>query len=124
MIQKFLISRFKSIGYALKGFFILIRTEEAIISHLLIGLLFVGLGFYFDIATTEWLFQLVVFAIVLITEGLNTAVEKICDFVHPDFNPRIGEIKDVSAGAVTFASFFGMIILLIIYFPYIQELFN
>lgn len=124
MIQKFLISRFKSIGYALKGFFILIRTEEAIISHLLIGLLFVGLGFYFDIATTEWLFQLVVFAIVLITEGLNTAVEKICDFVHPDFNSRIGEIKDVSAGAVTFASFFGMIILLIIYFPYIQELFN
>lgn len=124
MIQKFLISRFKSIGYALKGFFILIRTEEAIISHLLIGLLFVGLGFYFDITTTEWLFQLVVFAIVLITEGLNTAVEKICDFVHPDFNPRIGEIKDVSAGAVTFASFFGMIILLIIYLPYIQELFN
>ncbi|GIZ14821.1 diacylglycerol kinase [Capnocytophaga catalasegens] len=124
MIQKFLISRFKSIGYALKGFFILIRTEEAIISHLLIGLLFVGLGFYFDITTTEWLFQLVVFAIVLITEGLNTAVEKICDFVHPDFNSHIGEIKDVSAGAVTFASFFGMIILLIIYFPYIQELFN
>ena len=37
-------------------------------------------------------------------EGLNTAVEKIADFIHPEFHERIGFIKDIAAGAVFFAA--------------------
>ena len=36
---------------------------------------------------------------VLVAEALNTAVEKIADFVHPDFHIKIGFIKDIAAGA-------------------------
>jgi diacylglycerol kinase len=32
-------------------------------------------------------------------EGLNTAIEKMADFIHPD-HQRIGFIKDIAAGAV------------------------
>jgi diacylglycerol kinase (ATP) len=50
-------------------------------------------------------------------EGLNTAVEKVADFIHPDYHERIGFIKDISAGAVLFAAVTAIIIGLIIYTP-------
>ena len=59
---------------------------------------------------------------VLSIESLNTSLEKICDFVHPDFNKKIGSIKDMAAGAVSFAVISSLIILLIIYYPYMFNL--
>jgi len=50
-------------------------------------------------------------------EGINTAVEKIADFIHPDFHHRIGFIKDIAAGAVFFAALTAIAIGLIIYVP-------
>ena len=61
---------------------------------------------------------LVCFA-VLSAEMLNTAIEKICDFIHPDFSERIGLIKDISAGAVLLLAFVSVIIGLLIYPQYI-----
>ena len=55
-------------------------------------------------------------------EGLNTAVEKIADFIHPEFHSRIGFIKDIAAGAVFFAALTAIIIGLMIYVPIIQAL--
>jgi diacylglycerol kinase (ATP) len=50
-------------------------------------------------------------------EGLNTAVEKIADFIHPNYHERIGFIKDIAAGAVFFAALTAIAIGLIIYIP-------
>jgi diacylglycerol kinase (ATP) len=55
--------------------------------------------------------------LVLGVEGINTAIEKMSDFVHPEFNEKIGFIKDVSAGAVMFVSIGATIIGLLIYLP-------
>lgn len=114
-IQKFIIGRVKSLKYAIKGFYLLIKTEDAIITHLFTFGIFTLLGFYFNLSQTQWLFQLLAFGGLFVTEGLNTAIEKLCDFIHPDFHKKIGEIKDVSAGAVTFAWFFAAMVLLLIY---------
>lgn len=121
-MKQFLMGRIRSIRFAIKGYFLLLRTEDAIIFHSITFLLFVVLGSYFEITVTQWLFQNVAFGVLFVTEGLNTAIEKICDFIHPDYHKKIGEIKDVSAGAVTFAAFFGMVVLAIIYIPYIMKL--
>jgi diacylglycerol kinase (ATP) len=61
--------------------------------------------------------QILAFGLVLGIESLNTAVEKIADFVHPDFHKRIGFIKDIAAGAVLFAAFSAIAIGLLIYVP-------
>ena len=37
---------------------------------------------------------------LLAAELLNTAIEDLCDFVEPRFDPRIGRIKDIAAAAV------------------------
>ena len=75
------------------------------------------LGFVLDISTTEWILQLLSIGLVLSIEGLNTAVEKVADFIHPEYHEKIGDIKDVAAGAVTFAALIAAIIGLIIYIP-------
>jgi diacylglycerol kinase (ATP) len=55
--------------------------------------------------------------LVLGIEGMNTAVEKLSDFVQPEFDVKIGFIKDISAGAVMLVSIASTIIGLIIYLP-------
>ena len=74
-------------------------------------------GLWLDISKTEWLFQILAIGLVLVAESLNTAVEKLCDFVHPEYNKRIGFIKDVAAGAVSFAAITAIIIGMFIYLP-------
>ncbi len=60
--------------------------------------------------------------LVLAVEGLNTAVEKLADFVHAENHPKIAFIKDISAGAVAFAVFAGIAIIFLIYIPIIMQL--
>ncbi|MBC6366031.1 diacylglycerol kinase [Algoriphagus sp. AK58] len=117
-MKHFIWGRVKSIRYAFKGFFFLIRTEHAIISQLIISGIFTGLGFYLGITREEWVWQIVAIGLVLSTESLNTAIEKICDFIHPDYHPKIGIIKDVASGAVTFAALTALVIAAFIYLPY------
>ncbi len=82
-----------------------------------IGILMAIAGFYFHITRTEWLFQIMSIGLVMSIEGLNTAVEKVADFIHPNYHERIGFIKDIAAGAVLFAAFTAIAIGLIIYLP-------
>ena len=74
-------------------------------------------GLYFHISREEWMLQILAFGLVLAIEGLNTAVEKIADFIHPEFHNRIGFIKDIAAGAVLFAAFSAMAVGALIYVP-------
>ncbi len=109
--------RLKSIGYAFRGAFKLITTEHSVMVQSFIGLAVTLAGFWFEISAIEWMLQILALGLVLSIEGLNTAIEKISDFIHPDFHPRIGFIKDISAGAVLFAAFAAIAIGLIIYLP-------
>ena len=113
----FFSGRLKSIGYAFKGAVKLITTEHSVMAQFSIGILLIFLGVYFNITKTEWLFQTLAIGLVLSIEGLNTAVEKIADFVHPKFHERIGFIKDIAAGAVFFAAMTAIAIGIIIYLP-------
>lgn len=104
-------------GYALKGMFLLLRTEASIKIQFVIALVVTGAGFYFNISNTEWMIQLIAIGMVMGIEGLNTAVEKISDFIQPENDPKIGFIKDISAGAVMIVSILAGIVGLLIYVP-------
>ena len=65
---------------------------------------------YFKLNSTDVALILVVCFLVLIAETINTAIEKICDFVEPNFNKKIGLIKDISAGAVILATLLSIIV--------------
>tara|TARA_R110002051_G_scaffold82788_2_gene147244 strand:+ start:948 stop:1313 length:366 start_codon:yes stop_codon:yes gene_type:complete len=115
--ESFLVNRIKSIGFAFRGAILLIRTEASIKIQVFIAIIVTIAGFYFDISKTEWILQIFAVALVLGIEGMNTAVEKISDFIHPEFDKKIGFIKDIAAGAVMLVSIASTIIGLIIYLP-------
>lgn len=115
--ESFFINRVKSVGYAFKGAFLLIRTEASIKIQVFIALVMTGIGFYYNISSSEWIMQVMAISMVMGVEGLNTAIEKIADFIQPEFDTKIGFIKDVSAGAVMLVSIGATIIGLIIYLP-------
>tara|TARA_B100000809_G_scaffold63282_1_gene59976 strand:- start:22579 stop:22953 length:375 start_codon:yes stop_codon:yes gene_type:complete len=115
--DNFIVDRIKSVSYALKGLVYLIKTENSIKVQLFVSALMTVLGFILNITDIEWIVQILCTALVLTAESLNTAVEKIANFIHPDYHKKIGVIKDVAAGAVAFAAIFAMLIGLIIYIP-------
>lgn len=116
--ETFFTGRFKSLGIALKGAYKLITTEHSIMVQVFLIIILIVAGFYFNISKTDWMFQIFASGLVLSIEGLNTAVEKVADFIHPNYHKRIGFIKDVAAGAVFFAAITAMIIGLMIYLPF------
>ncbi len=115
--NSFVTGRLKSIGYAVKGAVKLVTTEHSVMVQFSIGVAMIVAGFYFDISATEWMFQTLAIGLVLCIEGLNTAVEKVADFIHPEFHEKIGFIKDIAAGAVFFAALTAIAIGAIIYVP-------
>ncbi len=115
--NSFFSGRLKSVAFAVKGAVKLITTEHSVMVQFSIGILMTIAGFYCNITRTEWLFQTLAIGFVMSIEGLNTAVEKIADFIHPNYHERIGFIKDIAAGAVLFAAFTAIAIGLIIYVP-------
>jgi len=119
----FIKGRLRSVKFALKGMWLLLTTEDSIKAQSFFGLLVVIAGFYFDISSIEWIVQLLAIGLVLVAESLNTAVEKVADFIHPEYHEKIGFIKDIAAGGPSFAAIISLIIAAIIYVPKILILF-
>jgi len=119
----FLKGRLRSIKFALKGMWLLLSTEDSIKAQSFFALLVIIAGFYFDISSVEWMLQLLAIGLVLVAESLNTAIEKVADFIHPDYHEKIGFIKDIAAGAPSFAAIISLIIAGIIYVPKMMILF-
>ncbi len=95
----------------------MLKTESSIQVQFFVAIMLTIAGFYFEISSLEWIIQIFAIVLVMSVEALNTGLEKMCDFVHEDFETRIGFIKDIAAGAVAIASLGAFIIVLILYLP-------
>jgi len=115
--ESFLYKRIKSIGYAFKGAYLLITTEASLKVQFFIGVIMTVAGFVFKLSPTEWIIQILTIALIMALEGVNTAIEEIADFVHPEQHKKIGLIKDLAAGAVFIFAIAAVIVGCIIYIP-------
>ena len=64
-------------------------------------------------AWVDLLLTLVVTALVLVAEILNSAIEALCDFVEMRHNEKIKVIKDIAAAAVGISIFAWLAVLTI-----------
>lgn len=102
---------------ALKGAFKFVTTEHSGMVQIVLAILLTIAGFYYNISKIEWMFHVIALGMVLSAEALNTAIEKLCDFVHEQHHEKIGFIKDIAAGGVWFAAITALILELIIFYP-------
>lgn len=115
--ESLFVNRLKSIGFAFNGALHLLKTEKSIQLQVIIGIVMTFLGFYFELTKTEWIIQCLTIGVIIGIEGVNTAIEEMADFIHPEKHTKIGLIKDMSAGAVFLFAIIAIIIGIMIYFP-------
>ena len=113
-----------SLRFASEGLLAFFRTERNGQRQAVIAVLVIIAGIYFQISSLEWLFVTLCIGSVIGMEMMNAAVEKACDLVTHEIRPEIKLIKDLSAGAVLFVALAALVAGLIIFLPYVLELFR
>lgn len=109
----------KSFLNAFRGVFFMITTERNFQIECLAFLINLFLIVYLSLSSLDTVLILIASFGVLSAEIFNTAIEKICDIVHPEFDARIGFIKDIAAGAVVLMAIAAVIIGMLVYWKYI-----
>ncbi|MDE5790410.1 MAG: diacylglycerol kinase family protein [Muribaculaceae bacterium] len=120
----YLKKRQKAFGYAWTGIKTLFMKEAHAKIHFLAMILVVIAGFLFRLDKTEWCIIIMCIGVVLMAEGINTAIERVCDKVSPERNPLIKDAKDIAAGSVLLVVMAVVVIGLIIFIPKIIQFFQ
>ncbi|MCE3074787.1 diacylglycerol kinase [Chryseobacterium gwangjuense] len=102
----------------------MIKSERNFQIEILAFFINLFLIFYFRLSAIDTILILIVSSGVLIAEIFNTAIEKICDIIQPEFDKRIGFIKDIAAGAVILMTIVSVIVGILVYWKYIQSIFQ
>ncbi len=109
--------RMQSFKYAFNGFKILLIEEHNARIHMLVAVLVIIAGVYFNVSVKEWV--AIVFAIVLVfaAELFNSSIENLADFVTKEPHPEIKKVKDLSAAAVLICAVGAVVIGLLVFIP-------
>lgn len=113
---------FKSFYFAFNGIRAAFLSERNLKIHLGFATFIILVSFIFKISLVEWALIVLCIGLVLTAELFNTAFEKLLDFIHPDTNPKIGLIKDISAGAVLVMAIVALIVGMVIFIPKLRLL--
>ena len=107
----------RSFGFAFAGIGFLLRTQRNARIHVVVGTLACGLAAWLRISRVEWAVIVFTISLVLILEGLNTAVECAIDLASPDIHPLAKAGKDLAAGMVLIAAIASVAVGLLILGP-------
>lgn len=86
---------------------------------LFFALLAVFLMFYFPTSRTEKAVITTAIFAVLTLELINIAIERLLDFLQPEYSDKVRIIKDLMAAIVLLASLGAAVIGLIVFWPHI-----
>ncbi len=115
-------TKFKAQGFnntfknARKGFRLVLKSEMNIRIHVAIATFVVFLALFLKFSAVEFSLLLFVIGLVIVAEMLNTAIEFTLDSIyHNRYSRMVGMAKDISAGAVMFASFISVLVGLVLF---------
>ncbi|PWL27356.1 MAG: diacylglycerol kinase [Fluviicola sp. XM-24bin1] len=106
---------------AFRGLFLLLKSERNFQIHLVAFILVIIAGCVFEITRGEWAVILTISSVIFGLEGLNTALEKLCDEVTEERKESIRNIKDVAAGAVLVAAIISLVVGVLVFYPYVEK---
>ena len=122
-------SKFKTQGFrktfknARKGLRIVFKSERNIRIHFMFGTLTLLCAFALGLSAVEICIIILAIGLVVGFEMLNSAIEFALDAVfHNRYSTLVGMAKDISAGAVMFATFVAIIVGLVLFVPPIYKL--
>lgn len=98
-----------SFNSALAGLIYTLKRERNFKIHTFFTFAVITLGLFFKLPLPEFILLLVIIAIVLIAELINTVVEIIIDVFTEDYHYEAKKAKDISAAAVLIATILAVI---------------
>jgi len=90
----------KNTTYALKGLKNIISTESSFRIELIVTLLALPLIYFVDTSLTNKILLLFSLLLVLLSEAVNSAIERVVDLVTLEHHALAGQAKDAGSAAV------------------------
>jgi diacylglycerol kinase len=109
----------RSYIYSIRGLRQAFLHENNLHFHIAAAIAVIVMNTTLRVSQAEWLITLMLIGLAWTAELFNTAIEKLADRVTKDYDPSIGQVKDMASGAVLIICFFAVICALIIYVPYL-----
>lgn len=116
------VSRWASLGHALRGLKVLLRQPNARI-HVAVACAVVTLGMWLGLSENEWLAVVLAIGGVIGAEALNTAVELVVDLVQPEWHELARDAKDVAAAGVLVCSLAAAVVGTVVFAPKLWALY-
>jgi diacylglycerol kinase (ATP) len=113
------VKHLKSFKYAFSGILHSLYHEANFRIQILITILAMAGGFYYQISPSEWSVLIIAFASLLSAEVLNTSIENFADFLIPKKSEAVRIVKDLAAGFVLINAVACFLILIIIFGKYL-----
>ncbi|MGZ0170033.1 MAG: diacylglycerol kinase family protein [Planctomycetales bacterium] len=120
----FFAGRVASFRHAFRGLRFTFRSEANAKIHLVATVAVVSAGLYFELSANEWCCISLAIALVIASEILNTAIERLVDIVSPEHNAAAGRVKDIAAGATLGAAGCALVVGVLIFGPRLLSVLN
>ncbi len=112
----------KSFAAAWSGLKHFFTTERHAVFHLVSAVAVLVVATWLGLSAAEWLWIGAAITLVLCTEIINSALERVCDLVQPLPDDRVKKIKDLAAAAVLVAACFALLTAGVILLPKLVDL--
>lgn len=119
-MSNFIQRRKKSFQAACRGLIIFFKHETHAKIHLICAIFAIVISLVLRISSTDFIIILILIAIVLATEMINSAIENTVDLLQPNQHILAGKAKDLAAAAVLFVSLIALCVGIYIWFQYIH----
>lgn len=114
---------FRSFRHAFRGLKYMLKNEQNFQMEVLVGIFVVILMFLFPTRALEKIALFIVIFATLAIELVNSMFERVVDILKPRVHPYAQLVKDITAAAVLLSCVGAIIVGVIIFYPYIKDLF-
>lgn len=115
---------FTSLRIAISGLKITFKKEQSFRIQVFMGLIVILLMFVLKLNPLEKSVLIIVIAMVLSLELINSQIERFLDVIQPSYQPEVKLIKDISAAAVLIAALGAVVVGIVILLPHLPDLFR
>jgi diacylglycerol kinase len=115
--------RVRSFRYAVRGIVLTFKSQHNAWIHAAATIVVLVGAYWLEVSHTHWCIIILTCAAVWTAEALNTAFEFLADATTKEFNPVVGQAKDVAAGAVLITAFAAVVVGILVFTPYLIDAF-
>lgn len=113
-----------SFNYAISGIIYTLKTQKNMRIHFTIAFFVLLLSLFFDFTRSEMLILIFTISLVMITEMINTSIEKTIDMYTKEYHPLAEIAKNVAAGAVLVSAVNAIVVAYLLFFDRVNPYTN